>query len=206
MFNDRYGLTDAVIEKRKTVTRRIMKNQSGDLVGQIKYTKKGSDLIYVRADFDNGICEDCPYAIGEIVAVAQSYKNAGYAEDKIFYRYIKEHDGYLPSLAINDKGWNNKMFICADLMPHQIRILDVRAERLQDITDEDCKKEGLIPYSYKHFSREGNLSETHLYGFEGHLAFGKPRETFASLIDKISGRGTWDSNPLVWVYEFELLK
>ena len=30
-----------------------------------------------------------------------------------------------------------------------------------------------------------------------------PREAFASLIDKVSGRGTWKSNPWVFVYEFE---
>lgn len=33
-----------------------------------------------------------------------------------------------------------------------------------------------------------------------------PREAFASLIDKVSGKGTWDSNPWVFVSEFELVK
>lgn len=32
------------------------------------------------------------------------------------------------------------------------------------------------------------------------------REAFAALIDKVSGRGTWASNPWVVVYEFELMK
>ena len=36
--------------------------------------------------------------------------------------------------------------------------------------------------------------------------FPTPREAFASLIDKVSGRGTWDRNPWVVVYEFELVK
>lgn len=34
----------------------------------------------------------------------------------------------------------------------------------------------------------------------------KPREAYASLIDKVSGKGTWDSNPYVFVYDFELVK
>ena len=33
-----------------------------------------------------------------------------------------------------------------------------------------------------------------------------PREAFAMLIDKVSGRGTWGLNPWVVVYEFELVK
>ena len=33
-----------------------------------------------------------------------------------------------------------------------------------------------------------------------------PREAFAALIDRISGRGTWQCNPWVFVYEFELIK
>ena len=38
------------------------------------------------------------------------------------------------------------------------------------------------------------------------LEFDTPREAFAALIDKVSGKGTWESNPYVWVYEFELMK
>lgn len=41
-------------------------------------------------------------------------------------------------------SWNNKRFVKGDLMPHQIRIIDVRIERPQDITDESCLKEGII--------------------------------------------------------------
>ena len=31
-----------------------------------------------------------------------------------------------------------------------------------------------------------------------------PRDAFADLIDKVSGKGTWEENPFVWVYEFKL--
>lgn len=32
------------------------------------------------------------------------------------------------------------------------------------------------------------------------------KKTFSKLIDKVSGKGTWDSNPYVFVYDFELVK
>lgn len=35
--------------------------------------------------------------------------------------------------------------------------------------------------------------------------FDTPREAFASLIDRVSGKGTWDRNPFVFVYDFELV-
>ena len=52
----------------------------------------------------------------------------------------------------------------------------------------------------------GSLSE---YFVEGpkHICYGKtPREAYAVLIDLISGKGTWLSNPFVFVYDFELVK
>ena len=36
--------------------------------------------------------------------------------------------------------------------------------------------------------------------------FATPREAYAELIDKVSGKGTWNKNPYVWVYEFKLIK
>lgn len=91
------------------------------------------------------------------------------------------------------------MFVKADLMPHLIKITDIHVERLQDISDEDCLKEGIekckIPLCIKHyFIRDcGDCASS-------------PREVFSELIDKVSGKGTWESNPWVFVYEFELLK
>ena len=99
-------------------------------------------------------------------------------------------------------GWDNKMFVRANLMPHKIRITNVRIERLQEISDEDCLKEGL--------EWDGVASQYYVnYQKEiGHKMFlGKTlREAFSHLIDKVSGKGTWKSNPYVFAYDFELVK
>ena len=160
MFNDKYGLTKAVLEGRKTMTRRIV--------------PEGTPL----GNWDETISKS-RYKVGEVVAVAQAYKDTCWTS---------------PVLRLKDKpGWSNKMFVYAGLMPHQIRITGVRVERLQDISDEDCKKEGLEFRAGWTFHRHRGV-------------FASPREAFAALIDKISGKGTWGSNPWVFVYEFELLK
>lgn len=195
MFNDRCGLTQAVIEGRKTMTRRIMNNQSGSLAGCVGFTKNGRAYTYVRADFDNGISEDAPYAIGEIVAVAQSYKSCGN------YHVPKEH-----------AGWGNKLFVNPALMPYRIRITGIKCERLQDISDAECMKEGvvggIIGYYVPGIKCKDWSKESYVDTEDGRTwkLFPTPREAFASLIDKVSGRGMWERNPWVVAYEFELVK
>ena len=183
MFNDRYGLTRAVIEGRKTMTRRVMKNQPGYLEGYINYTKPGSDLVYIRADLDSAFHEDCPYAIGEIVAVAQRYQEL---DNEWCRNHVGVHPAESPySSCENMAGWNNKMFVKHKLMPHQIRITSVRPERLQDITDEDCIKEGIFeePFPFG----EGYCFDP-IFPRCHKTNFNTPRQAFASLMDKISGR------------------
>lgn len=85
-------------------------------------------------------------------------------------------------------------------MPYKVRITGVHVERLQDISDEDCLREGVryLPEINKYYFERTDKDQ----GFY----FNSPREDFAALIDKVSGRGTWDMNPYVVVYEFELVK
>ena len=179
MFNDRYGLTQAVIEGRKTMTRRIIIPQPDFLSDNFGWAKRNNgDVILPK------------YGASEIVAVAQSYNS--------FY-----DDTYNPVLFPAGAGWGNKMFVKAELMPHQININGIKCERLYDISEADCLKEGVrvefvrndVPrYYYLDFKRQIKVW------------FDTPREAFASLIDKVSGRGTWGQNPWVVVYEFELVK
>jgi len=107
MFNDRYGLTQAVIEGRKTMTRRIIIPQPDFLSDNFGWAKRNNgDVILPK------------YGVGEVVAVAQSYEQAGIQS----WAYLSrpEIDGY--QIISTHKGWRNKMYVSADLMPHQIRI------------------------------------------------------------------------------------
>ena len=78
----------------------------------------------------------------------------------------------------------------------------MRIEQLQDINDEDCIAEGI----YK--GQCGSI-DTHFmdaYYFKGNIQpYCTPREAFAALIDKVSGKGTWLKNPYVFCYSFKLI-
>lgn len=212
MFNDKFGLTKAVIEGRKTQTRRIIKVQPPYENFDIAFPVfEGED--WLTNPLYGAFCwvnKDNPeehtdwikpqFKVGEVVAVAQSYKDI----------FEEQQDDTLEMLDLRlSAGWNNKMFVSASLMPHKIRITKVRIQRLQDISDEDCLREGITDMGEGgslRYSFAENIKQTtgDIIAFSNNFAAAK--ESFACLIDKVSGKGTWESNPYVFVYDFELIK
>lgn len=195
MFNDRYGLTKAVIESRKTMTRRLADPKSK--YEELRLWQPCIEMefgLYGYTENDGWEYIEPYYFVGEVVAVAQSYRDvcaSGFEPNAAILRLFEDQ-----RLA----SWSNKMFVKTELMPHQIRITGIKCERLQDISEEDCMKEGILG--------DVEYDKYEVYGLFGNSddGFDTPREAFASLIDKVSGRGTWDRNPWVVVYEFELVK
>lgn len=195
MFNDRFGLTDLVLSGKKTQTRRIIKLQD-ERLGYLR----GWNLDYEFAEFGRERetpLRLCPkYYVGEVIAVAMSYKSI-YERVAKTWEYAEEYKREHENLA----GWNNKRLTNTKMPFAQIKITKIRFERLRDISDEDCLKEGVLKGEFYN-----TWDEYYLYYNEGVKTFKTPHHAFATLIDKINGKGTCDSNPYVWVYDFELAK
>lgn len=195
MFNDRYGLTQAVLEGRKTQTRRIAYT-----AGRLEGLTVRQDLEGANKDraclFEGGILlAKSAYKLGETISIAQKYDDL--VKDDEFYRLCGIHGMPLECIKY-EKGCTNKMFVRADLMPHHIRITNIRLERLQDISEKDCLAEGIWE------AHDVGLEDvTYWYTGLANSPYRTAREAYAALIDKISGKGTWDSNPYVFVYDFE---
>jgi len=180
MFSDAFCLTLAVLNGSKTMTRRVLRDNVP--LGNWEETQK-----------------HLPYKVGDIVAIAQSYKEVYPNAD-----FEMIGDKFMTESA----GWTNKMFVRADLMPHHIRITDIKMERLRDISEEDCLKEGIV------FIESLSIIGEDAYFFAVKRKvrqmydnilkfFSSPQRAYVDLIDKISGRGTWKRNPWVVVYTFE---
>lgn len=205
MFNDKYGLTQAVLEGRKTQTRRMLnptmffqrletyEGWSNEDISAWKrsYNRRldeaQGDTLQQMLDYALSSSRD---KVGEVVAMAQKYKDIAL-----------DMPVELAAELIKQPGWNNKMFVKSDLMPHRVRITNIRVERLQDISEEDCMAEGIW--------RDDNVGlEGTTYWYHGlaNSSLRTAKEAYAALIDKISGKGTWESNPWVFVYDFELVK
>lgn len=214
MFNDRFNLTKLVLGGRKTQTRRI------ELDFRMIFYLESDEKSYPKIE-DNRICiysgsdylldsKNTRYKIGEEVAIAQSYKELGYDADALD-RSPKDWRVVRGTLG-ESKGWNNKMFVRAEACKHHIRITNIKVERLQDISNEDCLNEGITRTMHK--SADGGWGRYYWHhGItrsncpNGHYKeYDTPLEAFSSLIDCVSGKGTWERNPFVLVYEFKLVK
>ena len=195
MFNDKYGLTNAVLNGRKTMTRRIIKAPRRTIEGKevcgfaINKTSDGVPYeVWLTGPDEESLCQLLPtYKVGEEVAIAQAYNTLRWpALPGIDWKAITDE-------VTHSKGWTNKMFVKAEYMPHRIRITDIKIERLQDINGSDIKKEGVW------------LDEKIDRFMVGKKGFFLAKEAFAYLIDKVSGNGTWERNPWVFAYSFKLI-
>ena len=187
MFNDQYGLTQAVLEGRKTQTRRIAYQEPFKYYCNCGFCMEGKDKGKLAINDGNEIVAKSHYKIGEVLAVAQRY------EDIPIEPSIR-------TILCKHPGWNNKMFVTAKTMPHQIKIVNIRVERLQSISTDDCIDEGIVDF-------ESQIKKAHFYSIPNKYGtYDTAKKAYAQLINKLSGKGTWGSNPLVFVYDFELVK
>lgn len=234
MFDDKRGLTQAVLTGRKTMTRRIIPEKYKTMVDAAakgvlivplacipdglsikesaeQWSKQSGRMRVVPVQDEpqiqyvegkDKIMDLSRYQVGEEVAIAQKYIDLCNCD--AFYEALEKVAPSFPLECIKgENGCYNKMFVKADWMPHRIKMVDIKVEKLQDITDEECLAEGIIEYTV---DLKGMPWVKVRYGFDGcEDTFSSAREAFAAMIDKISGRGTWDRNPWVFAYKFELV-
>ena len=204
LFRSKLGIVEAILEQRKTMFRRVVGNKL--LMDAMLYSGCGSMLK------NEYLLSHSMYKVGDVVAIAQSYKSI--EEEIEDYK-----SGYLPSwikgecysafLKAKEKedltkqrGYDNAMYINTELMPHKIRITFVDVEHLNEICVNDAKDEGMELCAYHLYDG------TRKIGYEAcgiDDVFTTPIDAFAHFIDKVIGRHTWERNPLVYVYSFELI-
>lgn len=214
MFNDKFGLTRAVLEGRKTMTRRILKcprkfRGMEDIELEFHRLPSLTSFYYdcVVCDANGYELGQFPptYEVGDVVAIAQSYhtlNRSGYVAPECFEHTCEDSAGY-----------ENKMFVKAHLMPNRIRITSLWFERLQDISEEDAMREGIFKYDKPPLYHEGDMYapwppyiKPYKWDVNNLIYRCNARFAFAYLIDKINGGGTWNSNPWVIAYTFELIR
>lgn len=192
----------AILDGRKTCTRRLVKFLPGENSQWTGYIKDGL-MLY------NGRNEPCirkvPYQLGDILYVRETWcglpvNEAGHMRGHTIYYY--KADGEL-----RPKGWRGTWHPSIH-MPKEasriwLKVTDVRVERLQDITPKGAESEGVGNLFYDDIGYgEKN------YGTEVDPEYGIAKEQFAwlweSTIKKSDlDRYGWNANPWVWVIEFE---
>ena len=183
----------AIIEGRKTQTRRVVKPQPGD---------HPSDDGY-------GVTYRCPYgAPGDRLWVRETFGwysgilQGSYAytpPEKPTYPPHKVIDGVRHAICYradypkhrwnkNDSGWKPSIHMPRTASRITLPIVSVRVERLQSISEEDAKAEGAA------MDYDGPYSFSQAFNYRG---------GYRTLWESINGPGSWDANPWVWVIEFK---
>lgn len=200
-------MVQALLEGRKTQTRRLVKFPNDFFGGTVysngtwglKYESKDDcesrifkrlypkfnigDIIWVRETFCDGSIVDRNEAKTEKVIYKATYKN-----DFEIY----DHDGELTEIK-----WKPSLFMPKDACRLWLKVTNVRCEPLHNITEHDAINEGVL---------------TNHGGYEMY-SFSKPytrnycltaKDSYVTLWDKINGLGSYNQNPWVFVYEFDV--
>lgn len=189
----------AILDGRKTVTRRVVKKDKADAVLSSPCRMENPDIPDDR--FIKCLCT-APCEIGDVLYVRETwsplYQDKD-SKDVRGYMYkactLEEYDKMYPDGK--DYQWEGKWRPSIH-MPKEaarifLRVIDVRVERLQDITYEGCKAEGF----------DGVIFEDDTEGLPA-IAISRFSRSWDSAI-KTDDREYvgWEANPWVWVIEFE---
>jgi len=199
-------MVQAIIDGRKTETRRVMKPQPLLLV------YKNTLCVDSWNNYASDIEDDyktykCPYGKpGDVLWVRESF-NRDYPTKQIYFKASWETlPEWLKEVA-NEHGFGALEWKPSIHMPKAaariwLQVEEIRVERLQDITEESAIAEGIIDYedgTYKNYFTQKGLREQD--GVDCILAKG----SFQSLWCSINGLESWDANPWVWVVKFKVL-
>ncbi len=183
----------AILDGRKTVTRRVVNPQRDATLGPEYSTARfaAGDTLWVRETWRT--CID--YA-GERRVSCLEYR-ADSAQRQIADAneslWAEDHTG-----GRHGEKWRPSIFMRRWASRLTLEVLSVRVERLHEITEEDARAEGI------EFGAEFYVGPPYKSGAA--KAYGRAREAFADLWDTINGkRASWASNPWVWRVEFRRL-
>lgn len=214
-------MVEALLEDRKTQTRRAVRplsyidfpaawkiqNEKGDKLDH--HPKCSSvpghhplsgpaflcDCKAVENEWIRQKIESCPFGeVGDLLWVRETFAIASNTQEaKLRNPYIYRADG---DAFIN---WKPSIFMPKDASRITLEITNIRVERLQDISQEDAKAEGVEPFDIDY----DNYSNAHKIDFGKNPTF---RGGYIKIWEDINGERSWDKNPFVWVIEFKVHK
>lgn len=220
-------MVKAIINNRKTQTRRIIKNQEG-------IHPRWNNIGFCGWDDGHGHQMQAPCAVGDILWIRETFDNV-----EMGYPWYYKADGDLRPESWKGERWNPSIHMPKEAARIFLRVKDVRAERLQEITEQDAVREGISQlfdhmakddyeewitrsgiklkqseHLWKNYLWHGNFgthgmsnrtSNVWAWQFSGYES---PRDSFSSLWNSMMQLKEWDvygwgANPWVWVIEFE---
>jgi hypothetical protein len=197
----------AILDGRKSCTRRIVKPQQfvGMLPDKCK-NKVPKEFLKEKKFMFKPYCDmtdielintayKAPYQPGDILYVRETWHKYNKRVGKGKSCHMEEFYGYKASIANSEDAnepWKPSIHMKKKAARIWLKVTDVRAERLQEITAESALLEGTDKYIHLNGKFDKNAILTSFMGI------------WNSTIKKSDfDRYGWDTNPYVWVIEFE---
>lgn len=204
-------MVQAIMDGRKTVTRRLVKPQPNENA-KMRYVYAGGRKgdIGKWHDWQQGATDapkwNPPYHADDILYVRETWceGKVSYGEEPDgrcvpFISQCPGEDDIIPKewairevIGIEDVVWRPSIHMPKEAARIFLRVTHVRAERLQDITADECPMEGVWPLAACTVGERESYYKT---------AFAKLWDSTVKPSEKPSYG--WDANPWVWVIEFE---
>lgn len=189
----------AILEGRKTQTRRIVKAKDSDssrcitlpmLMKNVNEWRLQDGRWFGIDGYDTLVFCDCPYGqVGDRLWVRETWRECGSGQ---------RQDGQIPSTPVPvvytadgdaDGPWRPSIFMPKWASRITLEITELRVERLNVISSADAEDEGVTL-----FGKDNRVGEETLY-----------QAGFRELWETINGKGSWAANPWVWVVEFDVV-
>ena len=198
----------AIIDGRKTQTRRIVKPQpewaEGAWYWRHPRYNNGLGVHYFHTDAESAaekMATVCPYGVpGDRLWVRETWFDNMASDDgdeartpaRCVYRANGEFIDQFPEEYMDGK-WTPSIHMPRWASRITLEVVEVRVERLQDITEHDAEREGAATCDHFADAKRGHPLQPH-------------KTSFAWLWNKINGRDSWIANPWVWVVVFKRLE
>jgi hypothetical protein len=216
-------MVKAILANRKNQTRRIIKIQpptENHLFAQI-IESPGLKKIEGKCHWilpgdvpslDSKQYFNWPYQVGDILWVREAFtileplhvingRHVIYKADmtpdseELRQDYIKAGYNY---------KWKSGRFMKKKYSRIFLKVTGLRVERLQDITEENCLKEGVEKTPLGDYLNYDTKKNNGLIVYRGGIPiYPDARASYISLWESINGKGSWDLNPMVFVIEFK---
>jgi len=200
-------MVQAILEGRKTKTRRICKSQP-IIDEESGYIFIGDTLFDIH-DGDWQISmylkDIARWDIGDVLWVRETWNTLTSYVETPDYSVISVRDFVYKADDDRFDKWKPSIFMPKEACRIRLLIKDIRVERLQDISEEDAIAEGIEREgdgfkAYRKIHSGRHKGEPHPWNSVSNRS---ARTSYEELWESINGEGSWDKNPWVWVIEFE---
>ena len=187
LFNTEMVL--AILDGRKSCTRRIVKPQWEEcphckyMHNEYIYDELAENIYCTRCGYSLVTERRSPYQHGDILYVRETWCKGSYGNEKEKYYYKADDNNFFCT-------WHPSIHMPKEAARIWLKVTDVRVERLQDITADSIRNEG--------------LSSLAVHCGDMEIALKEWENLWNSTIRKSDlERYGWEANPWVWVIEFE---